>query len=497
MWLKYCGDTAVVLASPHGYPAESADLFTFRVVGMSNPALHGSFQSVDWGVATADSIAAPLPDHRETAADWSDGHHQQWSEDVRAVAGASPATYRTVLGWRYVQPDGAGQWDRTALDRCDRALDAALARGLRPGLTLLHRDLPDWLAGSGGWLSRDTALRFAEYAAEMGQRFGDRVDRWITSSDLVAPAVAECVAGMGPTGQGLGAAGLPAVHHLLLANGLAGLALRGAGVTAEIGTTVTLYGGYPATDDPFDRIALERLESWGNRLFLDPMLLGEHMTTEDGRSPVGESGCVRPGDMEIVSAAQDSIALSWHLPLRVTAPENLPGVLPVLGCFQALNDVNRLLMRLGFAVVPFEQVETNSYGWPVVPESLADALASLHDLYGDLLPPLRIVDNGMSDPDGDTRRSRLAARLSWLARVMACGVDIRGYEYWSVLDNFEHKLRYSRLYGVAVPAGEPVPQPPIPRDWSHADAFGDRGGHCGEDRGAGAPRSLQLVSPRP
>jgi beta-glucosidase len=350
-------------------------------------------------------------------------------------------------------------------------------------------------------LSRETALRFADYAAAMGDRFGDRVARWITSTDLVAPAVAECVAGMQPTGHGLGASGLPAVHHLLLAGGLAGLALQGAGVVGEVGTTVTLYGGYPATDDPWDRIAVERLESWGTRLFLDPMLLGEHMTTEDGRSPVEESGCVRPGDLEIISTAQDVLGLSWHLPLRVTAPENLPGVLPVLGCFQALNDVNRLLMSLGFAVVPFDKVETNSYGWPIVPEGLADALASLSDLYGDRLPPLSIIDNGMSDPDGGRdgaedaasqarRRAMLAARLSWLARVMACGVDVRGYEYWSVLDNLEHKLRYSQLYGVAVPEGEPLPQPPIPRDWSHADAFGD------ERRPGAAPRSLSLVSPR-
>lgn len=470
---------------------------------MGGRTLQSRFRGVDWGVATADSIAAPPagPDRAEPAVDWSAGHAGTWAGDVGALFGAAPASYRTVLGWPHIQPDGPGSWDRAALDRCDRALDGLLERGLRPGLTLLHRDLPGWLGGSDGWLERDTALRFADYAAEMARRFGDRVDRWITSTDLGAPSVAECMAGMSPSGRGLGLAGIPSVHHLLLAAGLGAQALRDTGVTGEIGTTVGLVGGYPATDDPWDRIAVERLECWGNRLFLDPMLLGEHMAAEDGYSPIEESGCVRPGDLAVISAPQDVLALSWHLPILVTAPENLPRVLPVLGCFQALNDVNRLLVKLGFAVVPFDHVEATSNGWPIIPEGLADALGSLHEVYGDRLPPLHLIDNGMSDPDdvkeGDEsdevgrarRRALLSAKLSWLAGVMEYGVRVRGYEYWSVLDNLGWKLDYSRLYGVSVPQGDPPRQPPIPRDWATAGALAER-------RRAAAGRSLTAIGGR-
>jgi len=448
---------------------------------MGNRSLHDHFRDVDWGVATAESIAAPVagPD---CAGGVAPGHFRSWADDITALVGSVPTGHRSVLGWPYVQPDGPGSWDRAALDRCDRAIDGMLARGLRPGLTLLHRDLPDWLGGSDGWLARDTALRFADYAAEMGRRFGDRVSHWITSTDLGAPAVAECMAGMSPSGRGHGAAGIPAVHHLLLAAGLGATALKAAGVSGEVGTTVGLVGGYPATDDPWDRVAVERLEAWGNRLFLDPMLLGEHMTGEDGYSPIEASGCVRPGDLETISTPQDMLALSWHLPIRVTAPENLPRVLPVLGCFQALNDVNSLLKRLGFAVVPFEKVEATSLGWPIVPEGLADALASLYSCYLDRLPPLHLVDNGMSDPDDvdehdevgrARRRAILRARLTWLAGVMDYGVRVRGYEYWSVLDNLGWKLDYSKLYGLSVPRGRAPAQPPIPRDWARTGAFAE------------------------
>ncbi|MFF5140031.1 family 1 glycosylhydrolase [Streptomyces sp. NPDC013157] len=442
---------------------------------MSDGFLHTSLRGVDWGVATADTLAAPPPPPAERG-----GHFRQWTEDIRQLTGVVPDAHRMVAGWPQLQPDGPGSWDRDALDRCDRALDSLLAHGTRPAVTLFDRSLPSWLDPGGGWLARDTAEHFAGYAAELGSRFGDRVERWITSTDLAGPTLADHVAGMYSPGRGAGRAGLAAVHHILLANGLATRALRAVGVSGRIGTTVTLVGGYPASDDPYDRLALERLESWTNRLFLDPLLLGEHMVTEDDASPVAATGCVRSGDLEIIATAQDLLGLSWHNPFRVTAPENLPRVLPAAKCQSALNEVNRLLVGLGFAIVPFDDVETTAYGWPLIPEGLADAVAGLYDLYGDLLPPLSVVDNGMGDldlvddrglSDDARRRALLRARLTWLAGLVTAGVDVCGYEYWSVLDNLEAKFRYTRLYTMAVPDHELAVRPTMPSDWVHGGAF--------------------------
>ncbi|MFK0160099.1 glycoside hydrolase family 1 protein [Streptomyces sp. NPDC090493] len=442
---------------------------------MSDGFLRQSLRDVDWGVATADTVAAAPPPPQERG-----GHFRQWTDDIRDLLGVTADTHRMVAGWPELQPDGPGSWDRKALDRCERTLDALLAQGTRPALTLFDRALPPWLDAAGGWLARDTAGYLAAFAAELGRRFGDRVERWITSTDLAGPTLADHVAGMYSPGRGAGRAGLAAVHHILLANGLATQALRAAGVTGRIGTTVTLVGGYAATCDPYDRLALERLESWTNRIFLDPLLLGEHMVTEDDVAPVAATGCVRSGDLDTIATAQDLLAVSWHTPFRVTAPENLPRVLPAARCRSALNEVNRLLVDLGFAIVPFDDVETTAYGWPIIPEGLADAVSGLCDLYGDLLPPLSVVDNGMGDLDlvddtghrDDTRRrALLGARLSWLARLVAAGVDVCGYEYWSVLDNLEAKFRYTRLYAMAVPDHEPAPRPVMPSDWVHAGAF--------------------------
>ncbi len=400
-----------------------------------------------------------------------------------------------MLGWPHVQPDGPGQWDLAALDRCDRVLDGLLERGLRPGLTLLHRDLPGWLGASGGWLSRDAALRFADYAAEMGRRFGDRVARWITSTDLGAPSVAECMAGMSPSGRGLGVKGIPAVHHLLLAGGLGAQALAASGVTGEIGTTVGLVGGYPATDDPWDRIAVERLESWGNRLFLDPMLLGEHMASEDGYSPIEESGCVRPGDLGVISTRQDVLGLSWHLPIRVTAPENLPRVLPVLGCFQALNDVNRLLMarvrrgpvRQGgdhFQRVAHRPRRAGRRPRIAVLPVRRPASAAVPHRQRHVRPGQcgRARRGGPGQTPGRAgRQADLAGRRDGLRGGRARLRVLVGAGQPRV------EAGLSRLYGAAVPEGEQPWQPPIPRDWARAGAFA-------EEPGPGAGRPLAVVA---
>ena len=177
--------------------------------------------------------------------------------------------------------------------------------------------------------------------------------------------------------------------------------------------------------------------------------------------------------MEIIATPQDALYLSWHSPNRVAAPENLPRLLPAKSCYRGLNELNRLLVRLGFAVVPFEGVPTGRYGWPVLPEALTDALAGLTEFYGRRLPPVRIVDNGMCDVDSRAaqRRALLAGRLGWLGRVMAQGVTVRGYEYWSIMDNLDWIRRYARLYSISVPTASGT-VPAAPRDWARSGWFG-------------------------
>jgi beta-glucosidase len=343
------------------------------MMNIDRSAIQERMRDLEWGIAISGSVAAPGPG--TGASPPVSVQAGRWEHDVREVLGFAPLTRRADLGWAHLQPDGPGAWDRAAVDRCDRALDGWLAAGRRPSLNLFYLGLPGWLEERGGWMSRDTAMRFADFTAEAVRRFGDRVHRWVTFADLMNPSLADRVAGMYAPGRALGPAGLPTVHHLLLGHGMAVRAMRAAGMDGEVGVALPLVSAYPATDDPWDRLAVERLESWAIRLFLDPLLLGEHRVPDGAVSAIERSGCVREGDLEAIAEPLDHLGLSWHGPIRITAPENLARVLPAMGCFGPMNDANRLLARLGFAAVPFDDVLTTSGGWPIVPEALADGLA--------------------------------------------------------------------------------------------------------------------------
>src|SRR5581483_3329932 len=110
-------------------------------------------------------------------------HYHRWAEDVDLMAGLGVDAYRFSVSWPRVQPDGGAAINQKGLDFYDRLTDALLLRGISPTVTLYHWDLPQALEDKGGWLNRDTAYRFAEYAYVVADRLADRVGAWITLNE--------------------------------------------------------------------------------------------------------------------------------------------------------------------------------------------------------------------------------------------------------------------------------------------------------------------------
>ena len=473
---------------------------------MSDGFLYESLRGVDWGVATADTIAAPPPPPPERG-----GHFRQWTDDIRQLVGVTPDAHRMVAGWPRLQPDGPGSLGparpgplRPRPRRPARARSAARPDAARPVTAAL--------AGGRRRLARPrhrrTLRRLRRRAGPPFRRPGGTLDHLHRPgrSHPRGPCGRDVHTGPGHRPRGPGHGPPHPARQRTRDPGTSGPPAR----RGRIGTTVTLVGGYPATDDPYDRLALERLESWTNRLFLDPLLLGEHMVTEDDVSPVEATGCVHPGDLEIIATAAGHAGPVLAHPV----PRHRPGEpAPRAADHQvpgALNEVNRLLVGLGFAIVPFDDVETTAYGWPIIPEGLADAVA------GPPRPVRRPAARRCPSSTTEwatwtwsTRRGTVTTpgagpccapgSPGWAASSHA-GVDVCGYEYWSVLDNLEAKFRYTRLYAMAVPDHEPPPRPPMPSDWVHGGVFADAGRHrrgpCGRaDAGADRRRAQRVPAP--
>src|SRR5246127_2241028 len=114
-----------------------------------------------------------------------DSYHR-YREDVALMASLGLSAYRFSISWPRVQPGGRGAANQRGLDYYRALLDELAGHGIAATVTLYHWDLPQELQDAGGWPVRDTARRFADYAALCAEALGDRVTRWIT---LNAPQV--------------------------------------------------------------------------------------------------------------------------------------------------------------------------------------------------------------------------------------------------------------------------------------------------------------------
>ncbi|NII94415.1 beta-glucosidase/6-phospho-beta-glucosidase/beta-galactosidase [Microbacterium halimionae] len=154
-------------------------------------------------------------------------------------------------------------------------VDGLLERGIRPIATLYHWDLPQQLEDAGGWPVRDTALRFAEYAARTVEQLGDRVHTWTTLNEPWCSAYLGYGSGAHAPGRTSGADALAAVHHLNLAHGLAVPEIRHA-ATNSPDVSVTLNFHVPRGLDDTSPEAIRRVDALANRAFTSPILRGRY-----------------------------------------------------------------------------------------------------------------------------------------------------------------------------------------------------------------------------
>ncbi|MGD1225209.1 GH1 family beta-glucosidase [Streptomyces krungchingensis] len=350
-------------------------------------------------------------------------HYHRYPEDVALLAGLGVDAYRFSVSWPRVNSPGG-------LDFYDRLVDELCAADVRPVPTLFHWDLPLEL----DWMSRDTAARFADHAAVVAERLGDRVKKWITLNEPAEHTLLGHALGAHAPGRRLLFDALPVAHHQLLAHGLAVRALRAAGAD-DIGIANSHGPTWAASRRAEDVEAADFYDVLLNRLFADPLLLG--------RYPEG-IGELLPGDVEsdlkVIAEPLDWYGVNYYQPTKVGAPEGAEIE------FSGLT----LPADLPFSVRELEGYPVTDFGWPVVPEALTELLVGLRERYGDRLPPVVITENGCSYEgiDDQERIAFLDGHVRALHRALEQGVDVRGYFVWSLMDNFEWAEGYARRFGL-------------------------------------------------
>lgn len=357
-------------------------------------------------------------------------HYHRWADDVDLIASLGVGAYRLSISWPRVM-DEAGRPNQKGLDFYKRLLDRLEAKGLQRFVTLYHWDLPQHLEDRGGWLNRDTAYRFADYAELMARELKGRVSTWATLNEPW------CSAFLG-YGNGHHAPGLAniryatqAMHHLLLGHGLAVQALAAHDPGARRGIVANV-GKFSTDTDHVADIEMARLgEVMHNNWVLDPLLKGEY-PSDLFKLWKGAEPLVLPGDMATISQPLDFLGINYYF--RSNVRDDGQG---------------------GMADAPLQGVERTQMGWEVYPEGLRDLLIGFDRTYPKL-PPIYITENGMSNADevvngevADTQRSAYLQRhFAAVGAAIEAGVDVRGFFVWSLMDNFEWAFGYERRFGL-------------------------------------------------
>ena len=375
-----------------------------------------------------------------------DSYHRA-DEDVALVADLGVAWYRFSIAWPRIVPTGTGRVEPRGLAYYDRLVDTLLERGVAPTATLYHWDLPQPLEDAGGWLERDTAEAFADYAMVVHDRLGDRVGVWATHNEPWCAAYLGYAAGVHAPGRREGGRAHRAAHHLLLGHALAAQRMREAGAR-DVGIVLNLAPVW--AERPEAETAADGVDAVRNRVWLGPLVEGAYDDRLLAIAPaLAEPELVRDGDLELVRGSADWLGINYYTPIRVdladpAASGDGPDRHPETDAYPGVPPVE-------FKV----RDPRTDIGWEVEPRGLEELLVETHrrtDL------PLLVTENGAAyadaklDADGrvddQDRIDYLRDHLAATERARAAGADVRAYIVWTLLDNFEWAEGYTKTFGI-------------------------------------------------
>jgi beta-glucosidase len=358
-------------------------------------------------------------------------HYHQWPADLDLLKAANMDGYRFSTSWARVMPDGVSV-NPEGLDFYDRLVDGMLARGLKPFQTLYHWEMPSALADKGGWTNRDTCHRFADFSETITRRLGDRVAAIATINEPWCVAWLSHFMGIHAPGLRDIRAAARAMHHILLAHGLSVQALRGMG-QPNVGIVLNFDHAAPATNAPEDQAASDLWDGIFNRWFIEGITRQAYPANVlEGLAPYMPSGW--EADMATIGQKLDWLGVNYYTRHLHAHAQGTP--------WPSLRDV------------PGERPKTQM-GWEIYPEGLHHFLTRMaRDYVGQT--PIYVTENGMANADqledgtvtDRVREDFLFSHLAATKQAIADGANVKGFFYWSLLDNYEWAEGYEKRFGL-------------------------------------------------
>ncbi|GJM92304.1 hypothetical protein PR202_ga08765 [Eleusine coracana subsp. coracana] len=375
-----------------------------------------------------DSIWDVFTEDKERVLDRSNGdvavdHYHRYKEDIELMVSLGFSAYRFSISWARIFPDGLGEKiNEQGVAFYNNLINFMIEKGIEPYATLYHWDLPNNLQKTmGGWLSDKIVECFALYAEACFATFGDRVKRWITINEPLQTAVNGYGIGVFAPGgcEGETSRCYLAAHHQILAHAAAVDVYRKkfkAAQGGEVGLVVDCEWAEPFSEKLEDQVASERRVDFQLGWYLDPIYFGDY--PESMRQRVGKDlPTFSEKEREFIRDKIDFIGIN-HYTSRFIAHHPCPGDIS----FYQVQQVERLdtsvfISLTGICTVGMDEED--------------DPSAALDQVLN------------------DTKRvGYFKGYLASVAQAIKDGADVRGYFAWSLLDNFEWAMGYTKRFGI-------------------------------------------------
>ncbi len=353
-------------------------------------------------------------------------HYHRYKEDVQMLSTLGLQAYRFSIAWPRIIPSGRGAVNEKGLDFYERLVDELLNAGIAPYATLYHWDLPQILEDNNGWVNRDTAYAFADYAQTVVARLGDRVKSWATLNEPYVSASLGYRTGEHAPGRKSLTDSFAAAHHLLLAHGLTIPIIKELAPQSDAGIVLNFTPCFPEKDTPQDKHANAIQDGWDNRWYVEP-IVGMGYPADTVEALGWNQQEILQDDLNTISAPIDFLGVNYYTRSLVTA-DNRPAAAPL---------------------------PKTAMDWEIYPQGINETLTRLHNNHN--FKQYFITENGaalndMPDQkdfvDDQNRIDYLHDHIKQVHAAIESGVPVKGYFAWSLFDNFEWAFGYEKRFGI-------------------------------------------------
>jgi len=376
-------------------------------------------------------------------------HYNRFEEDIAIMKDLGVKAYRFSIAWPRLFPAGDDVREERGFAFYNRLIDALIAAGIEPMVTLYHWDLPQTLEDKGGWANRSIVDAFTIYAKACAEAFGDRVSNWITLNEPWCVSWLGYSNGVHAPGKKDFSLAIAAAHHTALSHAAASRAIKSVRATAQVGITLNMTNNNIENQNDPEVLAFAQLSDENlNRWWIDAFLTGHYPQNLLNTYGDLQKGVIRDGDSELLKVQTDFLGINYYADgfVRSARPSDKPYI------------------EGGFMPFP-QRVDTSApadlansltaMGWVVTPHGLGNLVMRVHKTWPQI-PYLMITENGSSYEDvvlngeihDEKRTDYLNRHLESLQKAVAAGVPVKGYFAWSLLDNFEWAEGYAKRFGI-------------------------------------------------